>query len=138
MSDGTILVEGSAFATDIASGRARDMPWFRFSSDGSLLGSLPGVSPGRVVVMEALPMVVPGVSIPQDAAAMVPYSRTAWVAIVPDGSGVVRVNYVPSDREPGKETDFHVVRLSLDGDTVASRSLPYTPVRTPSRSRRQR
>ena len=137
MGDGTVLVEGSALLSDIVSGQVTDMPIFRFSADGTLLGALPGWSGSRVVVIEALPFVAGNRSIPQEAFAMVPHSMTAWVAVAPNAREVVRATYAPQGGESVARPQFHLVRIALNGDTVASRTLSYTPVPIPEATKQQ-
>ncbi len=137
MGDGTVLSEGSARFSDIVSGQVTDIPIFRFSADGTLLGALPGWSPSRAVVVEALPFVAGNRTIPQEAFATVPHSRTAWVAVAPNRSEVVQATYAPQGGESVGPPQFHLVRVALNGDTVASQALAYTPVPIPEATKQQ-
>ncbi|MCH8986243.1 MAG: hypothetical protein IIB04_06475 [Acidobacteria bacterium] len=137
MGDGTVLVGGSARLSDIVSGQVTDIPIFRFSADGTLLGALPGWDPSRAVVIEALPFVAGNRTIPQEAVAIVPHSTTAWVAVAPNAREVVRATYAPQGGESVGPPQFYLVRIALNGDTVASRALSYTPVIIPEATKRQ-
>ena len=133
MGDGTVLVEGAARLSE----QVTDIPIFRFSADGTLLGALPGWISSGVVVIEALPFVAGNRTIPQEAAAIVPHSTTTWFAVAPNAREVVRATYSPQGGESVAPPQFHIVRIALNGDTVASRALSYTPVPIPEVTKQQ-
>jgi hypothetical protein len=119
LADGSVASFALPYTGAILRGELTHQVWIKASRDGIVLDTLALES----LVGQYYEVRVGG---ERSATGTHPLPSNALIAIPPDGSSLVAV-----DRRPAHEAEgatFQVLRIGLDGDTIASRALPYDPV----------